>query len=124
MKSTCHCGGVELLIKIPNGRKELRRCNCSIRRKKGTVVASVAIENLPVVKGEKALTEYTFYTHTAKHYFCSRCGIYTHHKRRSNPSQYGVNIACIEGINIEGINIEDFLHIGYVEGRGHFGDEG
>jgi hypothetical protein len=119
MKSTCHCGGVELLIKIPNGLKELRRCNCSICRKKGTVVTSVAIENLTVVKVEKILTEYTFYTHTAKHYFCSRCSIYTHHKRRSNPNQYGVNIACIEGINIE-----DFLHIGYVEGRGFFGDEG
>ena len=35
----------------------------------------------------------------AQHYFCSRCGIYTHHRRRSNPDQYGYNVACLEGID-------------------------
>lgn len=27
------------------------------------------------------------------------CGIYTHHKRRSNPNQFSVNVACIKGVN-------------------------
>ncbi len=27
------------------------------------------------------------------------CGIYTHHRRRSNPDQYGYNVACLEGID-------------------------
>ena len=26
------------------------------------------------------------------------CGIYTHHQRRSNPGEYGFNIACLEGV--------------------------
>ena len=26
-------------------------------------------------------------------------GIYTHHQRRSNPNEFGVNAACIEGVN-------------------------
>ncbi len=34
-----------------------------------------------------------------KHWFCSVCGIYTHHQRRSNPNEYGVNVACLEGVN-------------------------
>lgn len=42
---------------------------------------------------------YQFNTHTAKHYFCSNCGIYTHHQRRSNSDQYGYNVGCLEGIN-------------------------
>jgi len=36
---------------------------------------------------------------TAKHYFCKTCGIYTHHQRRSNPNEFGFNIACIEVVN-------------------------
>jgi hypothetical protein len=42
---------------------------------------------------------YQFNTGTAKHYFCARCGIYTHHQRRSNPREYGVNAACLAGVS-------------------------
>lgn len=49
--------------------------------------------------GEGNLTLYQFNTGTAKHYFCKTCGIYTHHKRRSDPDQFGINVACIEGIS-------------------------
>jgi hypothetical protein len=35
----------------------------------------------------------------AKHYFCRTCGIHTHHQRRSNPEQFGVNVAYIEGVS-------------------------
>ena len=49
--------------------------------------------------GEEKLSLYQFNTMTAKHYFCSVCGIYTHHQRRSNPKQYGCNVACLEGVN-------------------------
>ncbi len=40
-----------------------------------------------------------FNTRVARHYFCGRCGIYTHHQRRSFPEQYGYNVGCLEGIN-------------------------
>ena len=106
----CHCGSVELELTLPNGFENLRKCNCSICSKKNAVVASVSINNLKVVKGETELREYTFNTHTAKHYFCSICGVYTHHQRRSVPSEYGFNIACVEGIRpfeIENVPVND-----------------
>ena len=111
-KSSCHCGSVQLILTMPNGLEKLRRCNCSICSRKNAVVASVKIENLEVMNGKEFLTKYTFNTHTAKHYFCSKCGIYTHHQRRSNPNEYGVNISCIEGVEIE-----DYLHVGYFDGK-------
>jgi len=51
------------------------------------------------LKGAEKLTLYQFNTMTAKHYFCSVCGIYTHHQRRSKPTEFGFNVACLEGIN-------------------------
>ncbi|EGP1829285.1 S-(hydroxymethyl)glutathione synthase, partial [Salmonella enterica] len=49
--------------------------------------------------GQDKLTEYRFNTGKAVHFFCSVCGIYTFHQRRSNPDQYGVNVACIENMS-------------------------
>jgi hypothetical protein len=45
------------------------------------------------------LREYRFNTRTARHFFCGHCGIYTHHQRRSNPTQYGYNVGCLEGVD-------------------------
>ncbi|MCB1197025.1 MAG: GFA family protein [Bdellovibrionota bacterium] len=111
LRSNCHCGAVELALDVDKLVK-LRRCNCSICSRKGAVVASVKLEQLKVVRGQDFLTQYTFNTHMAKHYFCSICGIYTHHQRRSDPTEYGINIACVDGVSIE-----DYLHIQYVDGK-------
>ena len=98
-KATCHCGAVELEIDMPNGVVDPRRCDCSICRRKGTVVASVPLSGIKIIKGKDVLSLYQFDTKEAKHYFCSVCGIYTHHQRRSNPDQYGINVGCLDGVN-------------------------
>ena len=98
-KATCHCGAIEIEILLPDGLVDPRRCNCSICRRKGTIVASVPLAALRMVKGEAKLSLYQFDTKEAEHYFCSVCGIYTHHIRRSNPNQYGINLGCLEGVD-------------------------
>jgi hypothetical protein len=98
-RATCHCGAVELELDLPDGIVDPRRCNCSICRRKGAVVASVPLSGIRIVKGAEQLKLYQFNTGTAKHYFCSNCGIYTHHQRRSNPHLYGYNVGCLEGVN-------------------------
>ncbi len=98
-KSTCHCGAIEIELHLPDGIVDPRRCNCSICKRKGAVAASVPLAGLKVVRGEDSLSLYQFDTKEAEHYFCSLCGIYTHHKRRSNPDQYGINLGCLEGVD-------------------------
>ena len=100
-KSTCHCGAVELEIWLPAGIVDPRRCNCSICRRKGAIVGSVPLSDLKIVKGGNKLSLYQFDSKEAEHYFCSVCGIYTHHKRRSNPDQYGINLGCLENVDLE-----------------------
>ncbi len=98
-KASCHCGSVQFELTLPNGLEDPRRCDCSMCRRRGAIVASVTLDGIKIVKGEDKLSLYQFNTMTARHYFCSVCGIYTHHQRRSNPSQYGFNVACLEGVN-------------------------
>lgn len=98
-RGTCHCGTVRFEVDLPNGFEDLSRCNCSICARRGAVVTSVTLDAFRILQGAENLTLYQFNTRTAEHYFCSTCGIYTHHRRRSNPNQFGVNVACIEGVN-------------------------
>jgi hypothetical protein len=95
----CHCGAVKFTVHLPKGLVDTRRCNCSMCRRRGAVVASVELKDLHITEGEAMLSLYQFNTNTARHYFCSRCGIYTHHQRRSNPELYAINIACLEGVD-------------------------
>ena len=97
-QSQCHCGAVVLEICFENGLENIRRCDCSLCSRKGAIMASVPVSNLRVIKGQDDLSCYQWNTKVAEHYFCKKCGIYTHHKRRSNPNQYGINIACISGV--------------------------
>ena len=58
---------------------------------------------LIVTSSKQYLSTYKWNTKIAEHYFCNMCGINTHHKRRSDPNQYGYNIACIEGFEMSWI---------------------
>jgi len=95
----CHCGTVRFHVHLPEGLRSARRCSCSICRMRGAIAVSARLDGFVLTAGADALTCYMFNTGAAKHYFCSTCGIYTHHQRRSNPDQYGVNVACLTGIS-------------------------
>lgn len=99
LKATCHCGAIELRLDLPQGIPAPHRCDCSFCARRAAPNISVPLTALHVVKGADSLSCYQWGTGTAKHYFCRICGIYTHHQRRSNPEEYGVNLGCIEGMN-------------------------
>ena len=98
-KATCHCGAVELRLTLPRGLSTARRCDCSFCRRRGAAAVSAQLADVEIVRGADKLTLYRWGTGTAQHYFCRICGIYTHHRRRSNPDEYGVNLGALEGIN-------------------------
>src|SRR5690554_6715209 len=95
--AACHCKAVHFRVRLIDGFNTVRRCSCSYCRMRGAVAVSAELGDIEFVKGEDNLALYQFNTRTARHYFCKTCGIYTHHQRRSNPGQFGVNVACFEG---------------------------
>jgi hypothetical protein len=117
LSGACHCGGVRFTVKLQRGLATARRCNCSFCSMRGAVAVTALVDDLHIDEGADLLTLYEFNTRTAKHYFCSRCGVYTHHRRRSNPSELGVNVACLEGLSPF-----DFEAVEVNEGRVHPSD--
>ena len=117
LNGACHCGAVRLRVKLAGGMAAARRCNCSYCRMRGAVAVTARIGDLEVVSGAEALTLYQFNTKVAEHYFCSICGIYTHHRRRSNPNEYGINAAILEGVSPF-----DFPEVAVTDGVNHPSD--
>lgn len=115
---SCHCGAVEMDVTLSEGLDTARRCDCSYCRRRGAIAVSAPVDGgVTVLKGEDNLSLYQWGTGTAKHYFCKTCGIYTHHQRRSDPTQYGINVACLEGINPRDLGV-----IAWVDGVNHPSD--
>ena len=99
LNGSCHCGAVKFTTTLTQGFASARRCTCSICRMRGAVAVTSTPVSFRLTQGEDKLATYRFNTMAAEHHFCSVCGIYTHHKRRSNPGQLGVNVACLEGVS-------------------------
>lgn len=99
LNGSCHCGAVKFTAELPEGLASARRCTCSICRMRGAVAVTSTPAGFHITQGEDKLATYRFNTKTAEQYFCSVCGIYTHHKRRSDAGELGVNAACLEGVS-------------------------
>ena len=88
-EGACHCGAVRFRVRLAEGLNAARRCNCSFCRMRGAVALTALLDDLEITQGAENLALYQFNTGTAQHHFCKTCGIYTHHRRRSNPREYG-----------------------------------
>jgi hypothetical protein len=118
LNGACHCRAVQFTVTLTEGFASARRCTCSICRMRGAVAVTSTPDAFRITAGEDKLATYRFNTMTAEHHFCSVCGIYTHHKRRSNPNQLGVNVACLEGVSPF-----DFEEVVVYDGSRHPGDD-
>jgi hypothetical protein len=103
----CHCGNVRFEVIAPEHIEALD-CNCSICRKCGYLHLIVAKDRFKLISGGGALTTYTFNTHVAQHYFCSRCGVKPFYIPRSHPDGVSVNVHCIDVGSIKSMSVVPF----------------
>ena len=115
----CHCGTVKFTVRLLDGLTKPIRCNCSICRMKGAVMVFASMGSIAVIEGEAQLSAYQFHSNVAKHFFCARCGIHLFHQRRFDPEQYGVNVACLDGVSPF-----DFTEVPVLDGANHPKDTG
>ena len=103
----CHCGTVAFEVDAP-AKIIASDCNCSICRMTGFLHLIVPRSRFRLLQGADRLTEYKFNTGTARHLFCSQCGVKSFYVPRSNPDGYSVNVRCLDPATIEQVEVQLF----------------
>jgi len=103
----CHCGAVAFEVLAPD-EVEVKECNCSICSKVSYLHYIVPKSRFRLLRGEDALTAYTFNTGTAKHLFCSICGVKSFYIPRSHPDGYSVNFRCLDAADFTSVTTSEF----------------
>ena len=101
---SCHCGRVRFEVIAPSALN-VTECDCSICSKSGYLHLIVPKSRFKLLRGEDVLTTYQFNTRTAKHLFCSVCGIKAFYVPRSHPEGYSVNARCLDEGSIEQMTV-------------------
>jgi len=94
---SCHCSSIK--FQIESNLEKIVQCNCSICIRRNAKMIMIPKEKFLLLEGSENLSLYQFNTDIAKHFFCKKCGIYTHHNRKSDPNGMGVNLGCIEDLD-------------------------
>jgi len=94
---SCHCGAVRFTV--AGDITEAYTCDCSLCSRKNALMANVHESRLAITAGEDRLALYQWNARIAKHHFCTVCGIYPFHRKRSMPDHYGVNLKCLEDLD-------------------------
>jgi len=102
-RGACHCQKVQ--FEIQSTLEPSARCNCSLCRRRSAVMTRVPADRFRLLSGEDFLSLYQFNTRVAKHYFCKVCGIYTFHRPRVAPELYGINVACLEDVDLPALKV-------------------
>ena len=102
----CHCGRVR--FRVTASLDGVTECNCSICTKKGFLHLIVEPAQFELLSGAEALTTYRFNTGTARHTFCTTCGIHPFYVPRSDPDKIDVNVRCLDGVDLKSLDIKEF----------------
>ena len=101
----CHCGKIRFEVMAP-AHLEVGDCNCSMCARTGYLHLMVPKSRFKLLSGEDVLTTYQFNTHTAKHLFCSVCGIKSFYVPRSHPDGISVNARCLDEGTVQGMTVK------------------
>lgn len=106
-KGGCHCGAVSFEVLTP-ADVEIDDCNCSMCARTGYLHLIVPKDRFRLLTGQDKLTSYEFNTKTAKHLFCSVCGIKSFYIPRSHPDGYSVNFRCLNRDEFRSVKVSSF----------------
>jgi hypothetical protein len=103
-------------------RIEVADCNCSLCRMSGYLHLIVPKERFKLIRGEDALSTYTFNSGVAKHFFCTTCGVKSFYIPRSHPDGISVNARCVDQGSIESMTVQPFDGHDWDKGRAAYRD--
>jgi hypothetical protein len=104
----CHCGGIK--FEVEGDFREALACNCSMCKRKGSLLGFVPQEKLKLLTPKERMSTYTFNKHVIRHHFCPTCGIHplAEAKDRSGKPTAAINLRCLEGLDLDSLKVKHF----------------
>ncbi|WP_298728679.1 GFA family protein [uncultured Ferrovibrio sp.] len=108
-QGSCHCGAVRYEVTLSLDQPVVS-CNCSICRRKGTLLSFVPAEAFKLLAGKDAVTDYQFNTRNIHHLFCATCGV-TSFATGTAPNgarMVAINMRCLDDVDLKALTITEY----------------
>ena len=102
-RGSCHCGRIRFEVDVD--LDHVRRCDCSLCRKRGALNHRVDESRFRLLTPLEALSAYRWHTRTATDYFCPVCGILPFRRPRTAPHLWAVNVRCLADVDLSTIPV-------------------
>lgn len=107
IRVSCHCGAVALTLDADP--TEAIECNCSMCRRKGSILFGTSKDKLTIEADPEALGTYTFHKHVIRHHHCRACGCSPYAEGEVNGTAMAmVNLRCAEDFDLGRLKIIPF----------------
>ena len=105
---SCHCGKVA--FEVEGTIDSALACNCSMCRRRGSLLWFVPREQLRLTTPEADAATYTFHKHVIQHRFCANCGIHTFGEgvHPSGHRMAAVNLRCLEDVDLDSVPVHHY----------------
>lgn len=107
-QGSCHCG--RIAFEVEGTIDKALACNCSICRRKGSLLWFVPRDAMRLLTPEDNASTYTFNNHVIRHRFCATCGIHPYAEAKDPKGQptAAINLRCLENVDLDAIPVTHF----------------
>lgn len=107
-QASCHCGRNAFTFEGEVG--EVLACNCSMCRRRGSLLWFTPRENLKLLTPEGNSGTYTFHKHVIRHRFCPHCGIHLYGEGTGPQGQAmaAINMRCVDDVDLDAIPVRHY----------------
>jgi hypothetical protein len=108
VRGSCHCRAVVYVL--ADAPSTGMACNCSICRRKGSVLAFFPRSKFALQTPRDALATYTFNKQAIQHHFCKTCGCapFAEGTTPDGREMVAINLRCIEDFDLASVKITEF----------------
>lgn len=107
-QGSCHCGAIA--FEVEGEIDGALSCNCSMCRRKGSLLWFVARDQMRLHTAEQAAATYTFNKHVIKHRFCATCGIHPYGEGidPKGNAMAAINLRCVDNIDLDRVPVQHY----------------
>ncbi|RXZ36557.1 GFA family protein [Oxalobacteraceae bacterium CAVE-383] len=107
-EGSCHCGNIA--FEVEGDFNEAIDCNCSLCRRRGSLLAFVPRDKLTLTTPEANVSTYTFNHHLIQHHFCAKCGIapYGEGAAPNGAAMAAINLRCVPAVDLAALKVTHF----------------